>query len=149
MQQTEKLGLLWFCQWGQADEHICHAQIPLTFTLKRLLQTPRSFWRHYFTANYFHFLGFSLIINQLYKMLFNSILKSVLDDDLRTDLTLWYTCFPLVVSPGWLEGWCAALDDLGCLSVWHIVVGYLHVTQLKDCLVCYPFSAQIFSSLMY
>lgn len=83
MQQTEKLGLLWFCQRGQADEHICHAQIPLTFTLKRLLQTPRSFWRHYFTANYFHFLGFSLIMNQLYKMLFNSILKSVLDDDLR------------------------------------------------------------------
>lgn len=72
-------------------------------------------------------------------MLFNSILKSVLDDDLRTDLTLWYTCFHLVVSPGWLEGWCAALDDLGCLSVWHIVMGYLRFTQLKDYLVSYPF----------
>lgn len=146
MQQTEKLGLLRFCQWGQAEEHICHTQISLKFTLKscrRLLQILKSFWRHYFTTNYFHFFwvrkchSFALIIYQLYKMLFNSIFKSVID---------WFEnrWKPLVR----LEGRCAALDDLGCFSVWHIL-GYLCFTQLKDCLVyhtrvCYLFQYRFF-----
>lgn len=65
--------------------------------------------------------SFALITKQLYMMLFRSILKSVLGNDLRTDGRLWSACLQ---SPGWLEGRCAALNDLGCFSVWHVVVGY-------------------------
>lgn len=81
--------------------------------------------------------SFALIIYQLYKMLFNSVFKSVID---------WFEnrWKPLVR----LEGRCAALDDLGCFSVWHIL-GYLCFTQLKDCLVyhtrvCYLFQYRFF-----
>lgn len=130
MQQTEKLALLRFCQWGQADEHICQTQIPLKFTLKscrQLLQILKKLLETLLHCRLLSFTrvckchSFALITKQLYMMLFKSILKSALGNALRTDGRLWSAC---IHSPGWLEGRCAALNDLGCFSVWHVAVGY-------------------------